>query len=436
MYKIKLLKSIKRQIHVPADKSISHRAIILSSLAKGPTHIFPLLLSEDTRATLKCIKRCGVRFVSQKEKRVFVMGEGLYYPKKRTANLNAQESGTTFRIFSGVLAGQKFPCFFDAKPALKKRPMARIIEPLLLMGANIQAKTKKGEKYPPFIIEPAAQLRGIKYRLPVASAQVKSAILLTGLYANSKTSITEPYSSRDHTERMLSVFGAKIVKKANRIDLLPTRKLNSPGQIFIPSDFSSASFFIVLGLILKDSEILITDVNINPTRSGLLKVLRRMGADIKTLDMKDYFEPYCNILAKSSQLKATTVTEKEIPSLIDEVPILCVAAAFAKGKTKIFGTGELIVKETNRVKAIIYNLKKAGAKITSKRYNKNGKVDWCIEITGAKSLKGTNFKSFGDHRTAMSAIILGSAIGNSRIDNTKCINKSFPGFISKLSDLR
>ena len=436
MYKIKQLKTIKRQISIPADKSISHRAIILSSLAKGPTHIFPLLLCEDTKATLECVKKCGVRFVLQKGKRIFVMGDGLYYPQNKKVRLNAYESGTTFRIFSGVLAGQKFPCFFNAKPTLQRRPMTRITEPLISMGANIEAKTRDKKKYPPFNIKPVDKLLGIKYRLPVASAQVKSSILLAGLFANSQTSIIEPHPSRDHTERMLSIFGADIKKKGKTITLIPAKRITSPGQIFIPSDFSSAAFFIILGLILKNSEILITDISLNPTRSGLLKVLKRMGANIKVLDRKDYFEPYGNILVKSSQLKATTVTEKEIPLLIDEIPVLCVAAAFAKGKTKILGAGELKVKETDRISASIYNLKKAGAKVTAKKYKNKGKDDWCIEITGGKSLKGANFKSFGDHRTAMSVFVLGAAVGSSSIDDVKCIDKSFPEFISLLADLR
>ena len=394
MHKIKRLENIKVKINIPADKSISHRAIMLASLVSGRTRISPLLLSEDTKATLECIRRCGIKATLKNKKELLIEGEGLYYPKTKKVILNASESGTTFRIFSGILAAQKFPSCFCTSPSLGRRPMARVTRPLLAMGADIKAKTKRNEKYPPFCISPANKLCGIRYKLPVASAQVKSAILLASLYTGQKTQVIEPFPCRDHTERMLSVFGVKIKKKGKTITLDPVKKLKNPGKIFIPSDFSSASFFIVLGCILKNSEILIKDVNLNPTRSGLLKVLKRMGANIKVLNKKNYFEPYGDILVKSSKLHGTIVAKKEVPLMVDEIPILSVAASFAKGKTKILGAKELIVKETDRIKSILYNLKKAKVDVSARTYKDKGKTDWLIEVKAKADQRRQNLGAF------------------------------------------
>ena len=309
--------------------------------------------------------------------------------------------------------------------------MSRITKPLGLMGANIKAKNTKNIDYPPLLITPSKKINSINYKMPIPSAQVKSAILLASLYSKEITRIKESYLSRDHTERMLSLFKAQIEIKNKTIILNPVKKLISPGKIFIPSDFSSAAFFIVLGLISNNSAIVLKNINLTPSRSGLLKVLRRMGANIRVINKNNAFEPYGDLIIKSSKLSATTINKSEIPSMIDEIPILCVAAAFAKGKTNILGVKELKIKETDRIKSAIYNLSKAGVKISAKTYIEKGNEDWLIEVEECKKFKNAKFKSFSDHRTAMSAIVLGSVINKkTSLNETSCIHKSFPEFIS------
>jgi len=314
--------------------------------------------------------------------------------------------------------------------------MKRIVEPLGQMNANITGRAKKGNVYPPLHILPSKQIRGRKFNLSVASAQVKSALILAGLYADKLTTIKEPYQSRDHTERMLKLFNVSFAKKGTTVISKPTKKVVSPKQLHIPSDFSSAAFFIVLGLITNGSRIRIKGVNLNPTRCGLLYVLKRMGAKIKIKNRVSQFEPYADVLVEGSMLKAITINEGEIPSMIDEIPILCVAASFAKGTTKIKGLKELKVKETDRISSIIYNLKNAGVCLKAKKYKRKTKNDWMIEVKGCKKFKPAKFLSFSDHRTAMSLMVLGSAIGGCSINETHCINKSFPGFVSLVNSLK
>lgn len=432
MYKIKPLLKVKKKIQVPADKSISHRAVILSSLSKGTVKISPFLVSDDTKATLECMKRLGVRY-KLKNTTLTISGVGKYFNLTKRARLYAHESGTTIRILSGLLAAQKFATRFSAAPSLNKRPMKRVVSPLQKMGAKFSNKEKKSNIFPPLLIEPCKEIKNKDFKLKISSAQVKSAILLASLYGDKKISLTEPVKSRDHTEKMLKLFGVKITTTKNKITCYPCDKLKGPKKIFIPSDFSSAAFFIVLGLILKDSEIIIKNVNINPTRAQLIKVLRRMGAKITLKSRKNYYEPYADIVVKSSKLKATIVLKNEIPAMIDEIPILCVAASLARGKTVIKGVKELKVKETDRIKSMVYNLKKAGINIEEKlKINKDRKLQKAsITIYGKSKIdkEKINFKSFGDHRTAMSMFVFSAAAGNSSyIDDIKCINKSFPEF--------
>jgi len=440
MYKIKPLSSIKKEITVPPDKSISHRAIILSSLCKGKTCISPFVKSEDALATLNCMKKLGVR-VELRKKTLTINGQGMYFkpkPEKSPVSLFAAESGTTMRILSGLLVCQKFSAIFEASPSLSKRPMGRLLGPLSEMGAIISGTPRdngvngKRDAYPPLSIEPAKKIKAGEFKLEIASAQVKSAIMLAALYANGTTTITEPCKSRDHTERMLKLFGADLTAKDTTIALKPAKELISPKKLFIPGDFSSAAFFIVLGLILKNSSLVIKNVNINPTRLGLLNVLKRMGANIKIQNKKNAYELYADILVESSQLKATVVEPQEIPSMIDEIPVLCVASAFAQGKTEIKGVKELKVKETDRVRSMMVNLTKAGVDI----YEESCGNDLKIVITGRSKHKHGNFQSFYDHRTAMSMIIFAMALDSeSKIDDTRCIDKSFPEFISLIKTL-
>lgn len=440
MYKIKPLSNIEKEITVPPDKSISHRAIILSSLCKGKTHITPFIKSNDALATLNCMKKLGIK-AELRKKSLIISGAGMYFKpktKKAPVSLFAAESGTTIRILSGLLACQKFPIIFEAAPALSKRPMERLISPLKKMGAIIEGNFKldrmngKNDIYPPLNIKPARKIKAAEFKLEIASAQVKSAIILAALYANGTTTITEPYKSRDHTERMLKLFGANVTAKDTTIICRPAKKLISPKKLFIPGDFSSAAFFIVLGLILKNSSLVIKNVNINPTRSGLLNVLKRMGANIKIRNKKNTYEPYADIVVTSSQLNSTIVEPEEVPSMIDEIPVLCVASAFAQGKTEIKGVKELRIKETDRVRSMMVNLSKAGVDIYEESYGNDLK----IVISDKHKHKSGNFESFHDHRTAMSMIIFAMALkSESQIDDTLCINKSFPEFVSLIKSL-
>ncbi|MDP8290186.1 MAG: 3-phosphoshikimate 1-carboxyvinyltransferase [Candidatus Susulua stagnicola] len=436
MYRIKYLNNLTKGINVPPDKSISHRAAIISSLCKDKTIVKPFLHSEDSLATIECLEKLGVR-IEKKDDCLIVNGTGMHFPITEKTDLYAQESGTTIRILSGILVAQKFPIEFKAAKSLSKRPMDRIIEPLSQMGAIIEGEKQSNSLFdaapivsPPLSISPSKEgIKGMEFNLKIASAQVKSAIILASLYADSQTIVHELYKSRDHTERMLKLFNANIEVDGKEIICQPTKELISPKELYVPSDFSSAAFFIVLALILENTEITIRNVNINPSRCGLLKVLKDMGANIKITNERDGYEPYADITAKSSYLRSSVVEPDEVPSMIDEIPILCVAASFATGKTLIQGINELRVKETNRINSISENLILAGVKADTS-------VDDEIMIEGTKEHKPAHFKAFDDHRSAMSAIILGAAIGNNcTIDDTKCINKSFPQFIPLFESL-
>lgn len=431
MKTIKPLSRLKKSIKIASDKSISHRAAIFSAITSGTTEIKSFLKSDDTSATLSCLRKAGIGCNFRKDS-LYVKGKGMFFPKKKQVILFARESGTTIRILTGLLVGQKTRFLFTAAPSLNRRPMARIINPLNEMGAKIKGNNrlvKPGtrEVYPPLKINPGfGCLKGKKHNFKIASAQVKSAVLLAGLYASGKTTVVEPFASRDHTERMLKAFGADLKICKNKATLSPGKPLKSPKQILVPSDFSSAAFFLVLGLILKNSQITLKKVNINPTRSGLLAVLKKMGAKIEIKNKKSKIEPYADIIVKSSQLKAVSVKRQQIPAMIDEIPILCVAAAFAKGKTVIEGVQELVYKETNRIHSMVSNLTQAGVKIKSSRVNQRVS----ITIDGANNYYGAKFKSYRDHRTAMSLVIFSLAAKSpSTIDNLSCIKKSFPDFI-------
>ncbi|MCP4652623.1 MAG: 3-phosphoshikimate 1-carboxyvinyltransferase [Candidatus Omnitrophica bacterium] len=433
MYKIKPLENLKKEISIPPDKSISHRAAMVSSLARGKTVVAPFLMSDDTLATLDCLKKLGIKFKLAKDATLTICAAGMHFPRKQKVQLYAKESGTTIRILSGLLCAQKFTSVFKAAPLLRARPMLRIITPLREMQACIKGVKRAENEYPPLTISKTKKLRSGKFKLKIASAQIKSAIMLAALYADKPTIIREPYQSRDHTHRMLSLFRADVAKRDRETIVNPTKKLISPRKIFIPGDFSSAAFFIVLGLIMKKSELLIKNVNVNHTRCGLLNVLERMGANIKIMNKTNDYEPYADILVKSSTLRATTVSENEIPLMIDEIPILCVAASFAKGRTCIFGVKELKVKETDRIKSMVSNLKRAGVDIWG---GACGLGNQGIVIGGLGALKKAKFNSFSDHRTAMSLIIFAMASGREyALDNVKCINKSFPEFLDVIKSL-
>ena len=423
------------RISLGGDKSIAHRALIISALSRGKTIIKNFPIHDDSIATLNALTALGVKILLS-NKQVLVYGCGRQGLRKLSKTIFVDNSGTTLRLLLGVLAGMDFKVRFIAGKYLSARPMSRVNQPLRLMGAKIIAKSRGGEEYPPVVIS-GGNLKGIAYRLSVASAQVKSAILLAGLFASGKTRVIERLSTRDHTERMLRAFGASIIINKNSITLNPGKDLTSPGHIYIPGDISSAAFFMVLASIIPGAKVIIERVGLNPGRIGIIKVLKRMKAKIKVISLKNKqaksFEPMGNLMVISSRLKATVVSPWEVPSLVDELPVLMVAACFAEGSTIIKGVGELRVKETDRINSMISNLKCMGADIRS---IKSAGME-SIVIKGENGLNGAKLKSFGDHRTAMSMVVAAlAAKGNSRLDDINCISKSFPGFLATLSNLR
>ena len=425
--KLSKSKNLKGQVTIPGDKSISHRSIILSSLAEGTSEISGFLKGEDCLATLNSFKKMGVK-IEEEDEKISVHGVGLHGLKKPTENLYLGNSGTSMRLLAGLLSGQKFSTVLTGDSSLSSRPMKRILEPLKEMGASISASANTA----PLSIKPSNKLNGISYELPIASAQVKSCILLAGLYADSNTQVIESYLTRDHTEKMFKKFGIEIdesFKDSKKIiKISPPRKLN-PSTLNIPGDFSSASFFIVAGLIIPNSEITLKNVGINSSRTALIKVLTQMGANIKIKNIKDDYEKTADIEIKTSNLKAIVLDEELIPNLIDELPILFIAASFARGKTIIRGVEELRTKESDRLEAMSNSLRVLG--VESKSYSDG------IDITGKSSLKSSVIiDSFGDHRIAMASSIACSMLeGENIIKNVENIQTSFPNFIETCGSL-
>lgn len=422
--KIQRVKNLRGEITVPPDKSISHRAVMFASLAEGESIVRNFLSAEDPLSTVKAFRQLGsdISELRTQDSELVINGKGLHGLKEPSDVINCGNSGTTARLLSGILAGSPFFSVLTGDDSLKQRPMARVVNPLKEMGAKICARN--GDKYLPVAIK-GGSLKAIDHKMPVASAQVKSCLILAGLYADGVTSVIEPYKSRDHTERMLKAMGADI-----EIDGLTVRVNSqrlSPIDITVPSDFSSAAFFIAAALIVPDSEILIKDVCINPTRTGMLEIVKKMGADVKIENMRDVSgEPVADIYCKGSDnLKAAKIGEDIMPSMIDEFPILCVLAARAKGATEIRGAAELRVKESDRIKAMTNELRRMGAIV--EEYPDG------LSIEGPASLKGAAVESYGDHRIAMSLSIAGLvADGETSISNAACIDISFPGFYAAL----
>jgi len=402
---------------VPGDKSISHRAVIVSALAKGTSRIKNLLKSQDVINTLKAFKQMGVK-TEFKKNLLIVHGRGLYMNKPAN-KIDCGNSGTTMRLLSGILAGQNFRSELVGDRSLSIRPMKRVIEPLRLMGAQIKARQ---DNYAPLQIQ-GAKLHSLPspYKLKVASAQVKSCILLAHLFVKDKIKLIESRKTRDHTERMLKYFSADIVSNGNSVIFHPGKSLKAK-KIEVPSDISSAAFFIVAAIITKNSNLIIKKVGINPTRTAIIDVLIKMGAKI-SISNKTIInnEPVADISVFSSELKGVTIRGKIIPFLIDEIPILAVAATQAKGRTVIRDAKELRVKETDRIKSMVFQLKKMGANIKE--------LEDGIIIDGPTELKGACLKSYGDHRTAMSFAVAGMvANARTKITDVGCIDTSFPEF--------
>lgn len=408
----------KGEFHPTPDKSISHRAIIFSSLSQGTSVIKNFLRAEDPLSTLSAFRALGVDIDDSGED-IIIRGKGIHGLKEPDNVIDCGNSGTTIRMLSGVLAGNPFFSVLSGDTSLRSRPMRRVITPLSLMGAEISGRADN--KYPPLAVK-GKPLQAMKYILPVASAQVKSAIILAGLYAAGETEITEPAKSRDHTERMLPSFGAKIATTGLHITIKGGAEMQG-GEIYVPGDFSSAAFFIVGALLIRDSDLTIRGVGINPTRIGLLNALKKMGADIEVRNIREVSgEPVADIHCSGGrELNAVTITEEDIPSLIDEFPVLCVAATQANGVTFIRGAKELRVKESDRIRSMATELGKMGAEIEE--------FEDGLSIRGKGVLKGGDIESYGDHRIAMAMSIAALiAEGKTTIRGISSVNISFPGF--------
>lgn len=417
-------KSVNGVFSVPGDKSISHRAVMFGSLAKGTTEIEGFLDGEDCRATIDCFRELGVQ-INQNGDRVTVAGNGLRGLKKPSKQLYVGNSGTTIRLISGILAAQGFDCEITGDASIQKRPMGRVIAPLSLMGADIKGTVS--ENYAPLAIH-GGKLRGIDYTLPVASAQVKSAIILASLYADGQTTVTEPAPSRDHTEIMLNYLGADIISKNGKIISGRTDELQAK-KIVIAGDISSAAYFIVAGLIVPDSKIIITNVGVNITRTGIISALKQMGGKVEIMNRRLLCgEWVADISVSSSKLFATTLEGSIIPRLIDEIPVFCVAALFAEGETVIKDAQELKVKESDRIHTMAVELGKMGAEIIE--------TDDGMIISGGQKLSGASVESHGDHRVAMSlAVAALMANGETEICGAECADVSFPDFYECIDKL-
>ena len=420
---IKKQTNLRGMLMVPGDKSISHRAVMFGSLAKGTTRISHFLEGADCLSTIACFRKMGID-IERNASEILVHGKGLHGLSAPDGILDVGNSGTTTRLISGILAGQNFTSELDGDDSIRTRPMKRIMTPLTSMGADIVSKQDNG--CVPLIIH-GKTLHGIHYDSPVASAQVKSCVLLAGMYADSITSVTEPFLSRNHTEIMLNYFGAKVTSEGTTASIVPEPALNGR-EIQVPGDISSAAYFIAAGLLTPGSEILLKNVGINPTRAGILKVCMDMGADITLLNESTEGEPTADLLIRTSNLKGTTIEGGIIPTLIDEIPMIAVMAAFADGTTVIRDAQELKVKESDRITVMVDNLKRMGADI-------EGTEDGMI-IHGGKPMHGAAIDSHLDHRVAMSFAVAGTICdGTMDILNGDCVNISYPEFYNDLYSL-
>lgn len=424
--KITKKNSLKGTICVPGDKSISHRAVMFGSLSNGTTEITHFLNGADCLSTIGCFRSMGID-IEQANDKILVHGNGLHGLKKPLCALDCGNSGTTSRLISGILAAQPFSVTLTGDASIQKRPMNRIITPLSEMGASITSMNNTG--CAPLFIE-GHSLKGIHYQSPVASAQVKSCILLAGLYADGETSVTEPSLSRNHTEIMLKHFGADITSIKTTATIKPEPQLEGR-KIHVPGDISSAAYFIAAAMLVPNSEILLTNVGINPTRDGILRVFKEMGADITYINENfGNGEPTADLLVRTSSLHGVTVSGDIIPTLIDEIPMIAVVAAFANGTTVIKDAAELKVKESNRIDTVVNNLKAMGCDIEA--------TDDGMIINGGKILHGAVINSKKDHRIAMSFAIGALACdGETEILDADCVDISYPGFyndIEKLSE--
>ena len=416
---IKPVRKIFGEITVPGDKSISHRALMAGSIARGVTKVTGLADSDDCRHTMNAFRAMGIS-ISSGPGVTAIEGKGLRGLSRPHQAIDVGNSGTTMRMLPGILAGQDFEATLKGEEGIQKRPMKRVVEPLSKMGVDIKAR--EGE-FPPLNIT-GGIVRPMIYKMPVASAQVKSAILLAVLYASGTTRVIEKIKSRDHTERMLKYFGADISSNSTTASVKGVKEL-SARSLEIPGDISSASFFIAAATILNGSKIIVKNVSVNPTRAGILNILKKMGARIKVINKKNGFEPAGDIIAEYSKTRGITINEREIPSIIDELPVIFLLAALSKGRTVIKGAEELRVKETDRINSMAQNLKRMGAIFDIKGDD--------IVIEGVDRLKGSRLASFQDHRTCMAMTVAAlAAEGESVIEGAESVSKSFPAFFEDI----
>ncbi|MBI3324743.1 MAG: 3-phosphoshikimate 1-carboxyvinyltransferase [Candidatus Omnitrophica bacterium] len=413
---------------IPADKAICHRVALLCAISRGTAEVRPWASAEDCRRTLGLVEGLGVR-VSWTDDGVRIEGVGPDGLRPPDVPLDCGESGTTFRLACGLLAGQPFLAKLTAAPSLSRRPMRRVIEPLARMGASIEAAGSGEELHPPLTVRGRRPLAGLTYEMPFASAQVKSALLIAGLYAKEPVVLTEPALTRDHTERVLTELGATVVRQGRQVSVEPiSGALIAPSSLRIPGDFSSAAFLIVAASIVPGSRLRIEGVGLNPTRTHALEVLKRMGAQIDyQLDDEDW-EPSGTVLVRHARLRGVTLSVDEAALAIDELPILMVAASAAEGPTRFQGLQELRVKEADRIQSMAAGLSALGARITVE-----GGAD--VVVTPNR-LRGSTLDSFGDHRTVMSLAVAGLvAEGRTEIRRAACVRKSFEEFFDVLSRL-
>ena len=424
----KITNAVTGTISIPGDKSISHRALMLGAIAQGETIIEGLLLGEDPRSTAVCFRAMGAEISELNSQQVIVKGVGLGNLQEPDDLLDAGNSGTTMRLMLGLLASHPDRLFVvTGDSSLRSRPMSRVVKPLSQMGANIWGRNNNS--LAPLAVR-GQQLKPTHYHSPIASAQVKSCVLLAGLMVDGQTTVTEPALSRDHSERMLQAFGATLDIDRHTNSVTLTGKPTLKGQkVIVPGDISSAAFWLVAGAIVPGSNLLITNVGVNPTRTGVLEALAIMEADIERENERVVAgEPVADLRVKYSQLKACEISGDIIPRLIDEIPILAVAAAFAKGTTVIKDAAELRVKESDRLAVMATELGKMGANI---RELPDG-----LEVTGGNELKGTDVDSFTDHRIAMSlAIAALNAVGQTTVHRAEAASISYPNFVSTLSEV-
>ena len=417
-------------IDIPGDKSISHRSVMFAGLGNTPVHIKNFLHAADCLSTVGVMRALGVNVEFLNEKELIVTGRGLHGFSEPLTVLDAGNSGTTLRLMMGLLSPQPFLSVFSGDASLTRRPMGRVRRPLSTMGARIYGRNENNN-LPLTIVPSEKKLHGIHYDSPVASAQVKSAILLAGLYADAPTTVTEPYISRDHTEQMLTGFGVHLERSGTSVTVFPVEEDNfrAPSEITVPGDISSAAYFLVAGTIIAGSRLRLNNVGINPTRTGILDVLRDMGAHISVHNERESGgERVADLLVEAAPLHGVSFGAEIMPRLIDEIPVLAVAALFAEGDTIITGAGELRVKETDRLHAIVTELQKLSPGSIEER--EDGLV-----IHGKSEIRRAQVKSYDDHRMAMSLAVLGAAGEGVLIENPESVNISYPTFFSEIERL-